>query len=175
KDSLEKLKQAREIAARLVGGDPSNVPVCHPLRWPGSWHRKGSPRLCEIETNRPDQEIGLDEALAVLKAREADIRAKLAHFDTLIAFFGLEDFARKWGRTKAQPSEKVSGVEGWKEPLANIARGEDLHNSIAVLAAKLVAAGTDDGAAVNLLRTIVRGSPRWVNDLRWMARYNDIP
>ena len=49
-DELAKLKQARKLAARIVGGDPSNDPTVHPIRWPGSWHRKGKPRLCEIET-----------------------------------------------------------------------------------------------------------------------------
>jgi hypothetical protein len=50
-EQLAKLKQARDFAARLVGGDPSNKPVCHPIRWPGSWHRKNksSPRLCEFD------------------------------------------------------------------------------------------------------------------------------
>jgi hypothetical protein len=49
-ESLAVLKQARDIAARLVGGDPSNKPVCHPIRWPGSWPRKGEPILCSIDT-----------------------------------------------------------------------------------------------------------------------------
>jgi hypothetical protein len=47
---LTKLKRLRDLAARLVGGDPSNKPICHPIRWPGSWHRKGEPRPCSIET-----------------------------------------------------------------------------------------------------------------------------
>jgi hypothetical protein len=58
-EALPTLKQARDIAARLVGGDPSNKPVCHPIRWPGSWHRKAEPVLCEIETANPDQEVDL--------------------------------------------------------------------------------------------------------------------
>ena len=48
RDALTKLKQARELAAAIVGADPTNVPIVHCLRWPGSWHRKGEPRLCEI-------------------------------------------------------------------------------------------------------------------------------
>ena len=40
KEQLAKLKRAREIACHLVGADPTTAPVCHPLRWPGSWHRK---------------------------------------------------------------------------------------------------------------------------------------
>jgi hypothetical protein len=53
---LAELKQARDLAARLVGGDPSNKPVCHPIRWPGSWHRKAEPRLCEIKTLNADND-----------------------------------------------------------------------------------------------------------------------
>jgi hypothetical protein len=48
---LPKLKQARDLAARIVGGDPSNKPVCHPIRWPGSYHRKG---LADIGLARGD-------------------------------------------------------------------------------------------------------------------------
>jgi hypothetical protein len=37
------LKRARALAAALVGGDRSNAPTVHPIRWPGSWHRKDRP------------------------------------------------------------------------------------------------------------------------------------
>ena len=47
-DQLDRLKQARRLAAAIVGADTSNVPTVHCLRWPGSWHRKNQPRLCEI-------------------------------------------------------------------------------------------------------------------------------
>jgi hypothetical protein len=67
-DALAKLKQARDLATTIVGADPSNIPAVHCLRWPGSWHRKGEPRLCEIFTVNPDAEIDLDAALAALEA-----------------------------------------------------------------------------------------------------------
>jgi hypothetical protein len=59
-EDLAKLKEARKLAARLVGGDPSNVPLVHPIRCPGSWHRKAEPRLCEIVrcTPRPRDRSG---------------------------------------------------------------------------------------------------------------------
>jgi P4 family phage/plasmid primase-like protien len=76
---VAKLKRARDIATRIVGGDVTNVPVNHPIRWPGSWHRKKEPRLCEIESLNCDQEIDLDVALQALSdaagaalAEEAD-------------------------------------------------------------------------------------------------------
>jgi hypothetical protein len=65
---LAKLKRARTIACRLVGGDPTSNSICHPMRWPGSWHRKAAPRLCEIETLNDNIEIDLDNALAALIA-----------------------------------------------------------------------------------------------------------
>src|SRR5262249_20211474 len=35
-----KLKEARGLLTLLVGGDPTNVTPVHPIRWPGSVHRK---------------------------------------------------------------------------------------------------------------------------------------
>jgi hypothetical protein len=43
-----RLKMAREMATKLVGADATNISVVHPIRWPGSWHRKGAPRLARI-------------------------------------------------------------------------------------------------------------------------------
>ncbi len=67
----QRLKQARVLATVLVGGDASNKPVVHPIRWPGSWHRKGLPRLTRI-AHLTEAEIDLDEALErLLDAAEA--------------------------------------------------------------------------------------------------------
>jgi hypothetical protein len=65
-DDLTALKGARASASRLVGGDGTNNPVNHPIRWPGSWHRKKEPRLCSILAVEPDVEITLAEAIAAL-------------------------------------------------------------------------------------------------------------
>lgn len=59
----ERLRQVRDLAARLVGADPTGKPVVHPLRWPGSWNHKGKPRLAHIIADHPDAEINLDEAI----------------------------------------------------------------------------------------------------------------
>lgn len=63
----DKLRQARDLAARLVGADPTGKPIVHPLRWAGSWNVKGTPRLARIEMENPDAEIGLDDALERLE------------------------------------------------------------------------------------------------------------
>jgi hypothetical protein len=72
KEEHQKLKLARKLAAKLVGGDPSNVPLVHPIRWPGSLHRKGEPKLCRIIELNPDAEIDLDAAVAHLQKAASD-------------------------------------------------------------------------------------------------------
>ena len=62
-----KLKAARKLATKIAGGDASNSPLVHPIRWPGSWHRKAAPRPCRIIAANPDIEIDLDDALRILK------------------------------------------------------------------------------------------------------------
>lgn len=148
---LATLKQARDIAARLVGGDPSNKPVCHPIRWPGSWHRKGEPRLCEIEIET-EQEIDLGEALAALE-KAAPVAAS--------------------GNGQANGQDAALGT-GWAELISGIVTGSNYHGAGVQLASKMVTAGMADGAAVNMLRGIFESAnaPR---DARWQARYDDIP
>lgn len=63
-----RLKLARELAARLVGGDPSAGPVVHPFRWPGTLHMKRQPhRLANIAAINHGAEIDLEAALAALQ------------------------------------------------------------------------------------------------------------
>jgi hypothetical protein len=73
-EDLEALEGARASAARFVNADTTNNPVCHPIRWPGSWHRKAAPRLCEIITVNPDVEIMLADARAALPPPRAVTR-----------------------------------------------------------------------------------------------------
>lgn len=61
------LKQARQMASVMIDGDDSAAALSHPLRWPGSWHTKGEPRLCTItDFGDPDREIKLEWAVGVL-------------------------------------------------------------------------------------------------------------
>ncbi|MCH8467499.1 MAG: DUF3987 domain-containing protein [Roseinatronobacter sp.] len=62
-----KLKHARELAAHLVGSDTTNIPLVHPIRWPGSWHRKGVARLAQIIALNEGAEIDLQDALEALQ------------------------------------------------------------------------------------------------------------
>jgi hypothetical protein len=78
KDELAALKKARELAAKLVGADPSSNTIVHPIRWPGSWHRKKEPRLCRI-VSVTNNEVDLGTVLAALKQAgdvSADVTAE---------------------------------------------------------------------------------------------------
>jgi AAA domain len=154
---LAKLKQARDIATRLVGGDPSNKPVCHPIRWPGSWHRKSKPRLCEIETHNPDREINLDAALDALTAAAPADATKAAN-----------------GKGNSQQTAGAGTASDWTELVQGIVTGSNYHGALASLAAKYLAAGMSDGAAVNMLRALMESSA-CPHDGRWATRYADIP
>jgi hypothetical protein len=152
---LTKLKQARDLAARLVGGDPSNKPVCHPIRWPGSWHRKAKPRLCRIETLDADREIDLDIALAALRSA------------TLSSATSGNGNGTGKDKDEAPPSS-------WAALINNIVTGTSYHGALVPLAAKMLVGGMSDGGVVNMLRALME-SANGPHDERWLARYTDIP
>ena len=62
-----RLKEPRRLAMILAGADGTAVPLCHPLRWSGSWHRKGEPRLAYIVELNSDAEIELGDVLDRLR------------------------------------------------------------------------------------------------------------
>src|SRR5258708_28640548 len=163
-ERLKQLKQARDIAARIVGADPSNKPVCHPIRWPGSWHRKAEPVLCEITVNNPDVEIDLDAALAALRAALPQEQHSKLNGKTASAGAQHEGWEEEAG---------ASGAD-WTSAIAGIITGESYHAALVSLAAKMITAGMGDCAAVNMLRGLMEAStaPR---DSRWQTRYDDIP
>jgi hypothetical protein len=66
-----RLKQCRGWASDLVSSDPTGKPVNHPLRWPGSWHKKGEPRLCRISEINDAAEIDFEAAHTILKQAAA--------------------------------------------------------------------------------------------------------
>jgi hypothetical protein len=76
KEEHQKLYTARRAATKLVGGDATNEPIVHPIRWPGSWHCKGEPRLARIVGGDPDKEIDLDATFSKLLQVEQRQKAK---------------------------------------------------------------------------------------------------
>ena len=150
--ALAALKQARDLATRLVGGDPSNKPVCHPIRWPGSWHRKAEPRLCEIEQLNADVEIELEVALARLQAA-----------------------APPESEAKSNSTDYSGDNSDWYTLVNGIISGVSYHASLVTLAARLVGSRMHDGTAVKLLRAIMSASTAPHDAVRWQARFDAIP
>jgi hypothetical protein len=150
---IAKLKQARILAARVVGGDPSNAPINHPIRWPGSWHRKAEPRLCVIDTINADIEVELEAALAILsKTVPTTSSTDSSNTDT----------------------DHSTGSDDWAALVGDIVSGRSYHAPLVSLAARLVGSNMHDGTAVKLLRGVMAASssPR---DGRWHSRYGAIP
>jgi hypothetical protein len=154
KDDLAKLKRAREISTALVGGDPTNVPVCHPIRWPGSWHKKSAPRLCQIISTDLDREIDLDTALAALEKITPQKKTN--------------------GQARPQQSGSDQESDDWDKLVGNVMRGENLHYSLTRLAMKLLRADMTDAAAVRHLRALLCVSQA-ERDERWQQRFDYIP
>jgi len=67
-----------------------------------------------------------------------------------------------------------NGESDWAYLYANIHEGRELHDSIRDLAAKLIASGSNPGAAINQLRALMESSNAPKDD-RWRARVREIP
>ena len=161
-----RLKLARALAAGLVGGDTSNKPIVHPIRWPGSWHRKGAPRLARIIT-LIDAEVDLGDALERLGEAA--------------------DAARADGEAKAPPNAPPPPSDGEERDTAALIEavltGKDYHAPLVALAMRFLLGGMRDRQAVLVLRGIMQAVPEPKRDLkegvaqpgRWQSRYDDIP
>jgi hypothetical protein len=87
---------------------------------------------------------------------------------------------REHGYQIDEPKHKGNGADhddtraDWGSLYENIRSGREYHQSLRDLAYKMIAAGTDPGAVVNILRDLMEQSeaPR---DKRWNDRYREIP
>jgi Protein of unknown function (DUF3987) len=149
-----RLKRARYLAQRLAGADATTIPLVHPLRWPGSWHRKGAPRLASILHEAPTAELDLDEALERLEeaAKARGVSAEQAN-----------------GQDYGQDSDRTMS-----ELVRRILTGEEYHCALRDLAFRHVKAGMAPGQVVKTLRGLMDAStgPR---DERWHNRRDQIP
>lgn len=171
-----RLKQARALAAVLVGADATNKPIVHPIRWPGSWHRKGEPRLARIVAET-ESEIDLEDALERLQdAGAANMNCPPADPSPVRH----ESPAARGGPEGA----KGTGEErDTSELISAILRAEDYHAPIAALAMRYLMGGMADAQVVQTLRGNMQAVPLAVRDIkdgtlqpgRWQARYDDIP
>src|SRR6516162_4576791 len=111
--------------------------------------------------------------------REQEARALVEEMvdAILVQHFG---YKRVAGRPKdkqngAQPHEGGGGGDrDWQTLMQNILTGRELHDSITILAAKMIACGTNSGAVINQLRALMEASTA-SKDERWHARVSEIP
>ena len=165
-DEHRKLKRARTLAAALVGGDASNKPVVHPIRWPGSWHRKATPRLATI-LHLSDAELDLDDAIERLGEAVGAVPP------------GPD---AKAGRASAA-SEDGGEARAMSDLVREVLTGGEYHAPLVSLAMRYLKAQMLDGQAVETLRGIMQAVPSAIRDLkdgavqpgRWQSRYDDIP
>jgi hypothetical protein len=159
------LKQARSLAAAFVGGDRSNAPPVHPIRWPGSWHRKGPPRLATIVVET-DAELELTDALELLEEAAGVLPAN-------------ENTA------SSAPAAQEEGGEA-RETAAlvhQIASGAEYHRPLVALAMRYLKGGMAPPQVVLTLRGLLLAVPEPARDRkdgtvlpgRWQARYDDVP
>lgn len=158
------LKRCRAMAKDLVGGDGTSNPMVHPMRWPGSWHRKASPRLCRI-VSEAEHELDLDDAEQRL--REA--------WDVLNA-------SRRKADERSQGEPNEGEARDTPELIRAITTGDDYHAPIVALAMRYLKRGMDDAQVVLTLRGFMNAVPEAIRDIkdgvthpfRWQARYDDI-
>jgi hypothetical protein len=77
------------------------------------------------------------------------------------------------GSERPKPDPGSNGAD-WGYLTTNILAGRELHDSLLVLAGKLVTSGMGAGAAINFLRGLMEKSTA-PHDVRWRDRYRDIP
>jgi hypothetical protein len=166
------LKRARAMATAIVNGDASNNPVCHPIRWPGSWHRKRTPTLARIVASN-DEEIDLHDALACLRAVLPPTGVS----------GGPNLFASRPDMASGHPDAGKVEYRETSRLVRDILTADDYHGSIAALAWRFLKGGMPDAQAVLVLRGFMDAVPLPIRDLkdgagepgRWQSRFDDVP
>lgn len=151
-ESHARLKRARILATAIVGGDATNVPAVHPIRWPGSWHRKGEARLSTIVAVDLDREISLTAALEQLEL----VVPTIARVDSSVAI---------------GESASTSAL------VAELLSGRAMHQPLVALAFRYLSGGMADAQVVLTLRGLMEAVPESVRGGadRWSSHYNDLP
>jgi hypothetical protein len=127
------LKHARRLACALVGADPSAKSSVHPMRWPGSWHLKATPKLATI--------IGLNNAAEVY------LPAALEALETAAEAAGLREAGTRDAKPSGSPQAPLWLVQSALEALPNNDEHWDYWIKIGLLT-YAAAGGSEEGLAV---------------------------
>lgn len=145
----------------LIGGDRSGNNAVRYVRLPQGENQKPRPTghfTVNLAKWDPETRYSLADAAAALEINLDELRV-------IAATPGHQVSA---GSIQGEQDDKLN------QATQNIISGSDLHDSINILAASLIASGTHPGAIVNTIRALMNNS-RAPRDERWTARYNDIP
>jgi P4 family phage/plasmid primase-like protien len=143
-----RLKRARRLSVALAGGDPSAVPLVHPLRWPGSWHRKGEPKLCRIIVLREEVEIDLADVLERLE-QAASLALEHATGDQaqrLRLALQLRDSHRATPELEIDPDARDADLEALADAIPN---ADELWNEYVAIGLAFYAASDGSAAGFN--------------------------
>ncbi len=157
-------KEARALATAIVGGDATNVPAVHPIRCPGSWHRKGKPRLAKIDALNENAEIELSDALDTLRLA-SDVAGVSAGAAT----------------SKVGETFKTGDSRDTDLIVRQMVTGDNYHQSVVTMSMRFLKGGMNDGQAVLVIRGLLDASRDLLNnqddwdEARWQARYDYIP
>ena len=156
-----KLKRARRLATALVvGGDTTNVPIVHPLRWPGSVHRKSTPKLARIVELDEVAEIVLGDALEAL--------------EVAAAARGIS-FTNKHEGGEADTGE----ARATADLIAQVLTAKAYTGPLTALSARLAGGAVTRPKIIEILQGFMLAVPVELRDGdqpgRWQSRYDGIP
>lgn len=159
------LKRVRTLAASLVGGDRSATPLVHPIRWPGSWHRKGKARIALILAET-EGELDLGDALERLEEATGSMVPS-----SIVA------------QEPMAPMTEEGELRETAELVREITTGSDYHRPLVALAMRYLKGGMAPPQVVLTLRGLLLAVPDPVRDIkegttiagRWQARFDDVP
>ena len=132
-----------------------------PYRWPRG--ELGPIKLEDLPYIREEEAHALVEDLVAILVRD----------------FGYKRALSRPQQRQAASAPKLNGGQGkgesdWTYLYDNIREGRELHDTLRTLAAKMIACGTNSGATINQLRSLMEGSKAPKDD-RWRARVSEIP
>ncbi|MGH6681760.1 MAG: AAA family ATPase, partial [Bradyrhizobium sp.] len=114
-----KLKRARHLSCLLVGADATAKTPVHPLRWPGTWHRKAEPKMVRIVAINAEAEVHLVDAIEAL--------------ETAVEAAGISEFGSAGPRQSGEPQAPIPLLESALAAIPNTDADWDTWNTTLLL------------------------------------------